>query len=303
MGKRRDNKDLETSIEKMCIGGQNNFSDCFYNFLDLALSYFCNNMDDRQIQLRKRVEEDEGFKKAYKDALEAYGDLAENYHDPLGDMFMTRISHGNCGQFFTPESLSELCANILNIGDGETLNDPTCGSGRMLLMALKIAREVHGNEPILYGNDISITCSKMTLLNFLVNSVDGEVTCGDALRLDWDNFKFYKIDKMRNLSTGAVFSTYWQYTTADVDKVSEKRKKWFLWVAEHGWIKYRRFTSHYKGTKAMDGEGRLVDIGESYGGTESLPNEVQARQMVEEQVVDPLPTEIKVEENGQLSIF
>ena len=72
-----------------------------------------------------------------------------------------------------------------------------------------------------------MACAKMTLLNLLINSVDGEVTCGDALRLDYENFKFFKIDKVRNLATGAVLSTYWQYTLADVEEVSEKRQKWF----------------------------------------------------------------------------
>lgn len=57
---------LEKSIEKMKIGGRNQFSDCFANFLDLALSYFCNNMDERQMELRKYVEENEDFRNAYK---------------------------------------------------------------------------------------------------------------------------------------------------------------------------------------------------------------------------------------------
>ena len=304
MEKRKTKKDLEAAIEKMAIGGNNTFAACFDNFLNLALSYFCNNMDERQMHLRKYMDENENFKKAYIDALNAFGDLAENYRDPMGDMFMDKISHGQHGQFFTPEDLCELSANIVlgnDFYDGMTINDPTSGSGRMLLKALQIAREVHGKEPLLYANDLSMTCAKMCLLNFLVNSVDGEVTCGDALKLDWGNFTFFKIDKVRNLATGAVLSTYWQYTLADVEKVSEKRNKWFLWIAEHGWIKYRKFPRHYKGTKAMDDEGTLVDIGETYGDTESLPNEVHARQMVEEQTIDPLPTEIKMGE--QLSLF
>ena len=233
MEKKHTKKDLEAAIEKMHIGGSIQFVECFHNFLDLALSYFCNNMNERQMALRKRVEENEDFRKAYQAALEAYGDCAENYKDPMGDMFMDKISHGQHGQFFTPECLCELSANIVlgnDFHDGMTINDPTSGSGRMLLKALQIAR-AKGREPLLYANDLSMTCAKMCLLNFLINSVDGEVTCGDALKLDWENFTFFKIDKVRNLATGAVLSTYWQYTTADVEKVSEKRQKWFWWIA------------------------------------------------------------------------
>lgn len=300
MEKKHTKKDLESAIEKMAIGGNNNFADCFHNFLDLALSYFCNNMDERQMTLRKRVEENEDFRKAYQEALEAYGDCAEDYHDPMGDMFMDKISHGQHGQFFTPESLCTLSAELIGVGnveDGQTINDPTSGSGRMLLKALQIAREVHGKEPILYANDISMTCAKMCLLNFLVNSVDGEVTCGDALKLDWENFTFFKIDKVRNLATGVVLSTYWQYTTADIEKVSEKRQKWFWWIAENGWVKYFKLPKASdavieteKGTDVVDGEKFEMVL--TKHGKEIIKQSQQ---------IDPLPTEIKMGE--QLSLF
>lgn len=284
MEKKHTKKDLEVAIEKMAIGGNNNFADCFHNFLDLALSYFCNNMNERKMALRKRVEENEDFRKAYQEALEAYGDCAEDYKDPMGDMFMDKISHGQHGQFFTPEDLCTLSAEIVlgnDFYDGMTINDPTSGSGRMLLKALQIAREVHGKEPLLYANDISMTCAKMCLLNFLVNSVDGEVTCGDALKLDWQNFTFFKIDKVRNIATGAVLSTYWQYTLADVEKVSEKRMNWWLWIAEHGWMQYHHFSElKEEGEKKKEEGEKFVDMKFSY---------------------DPLPTEIKMGE--QLSLF
>ena len=269
---------LETAIEKLSIDNNNDFATCFNNFIDLALSYFANNMNERQMALRKRVEENDDFRKAYQEALEAYGDCAEDYKDPMGDMFMDKISHGQHGQFFTPEDLCTLSAELIGVGnveDGQTINDPTSGSGRMLLKALQIAR-AKGREPILYANDLSMTCAKMCLLNFLVNSVDGEVTCGDALKLDWENFTFFKIDKVRNLATGAVLSTYWQYTLADVEKVSEKRQKWFCWIAEHGWVKYHHIPKE-----------RKEDI------SKEIFDDVKD--------ADKLPTEIKMGE--QLSLF
>ena len=300
MEKKHTKKDLEAAIEKMAIGGHNQFSECFHNFLDLALSYFCNNMNERQMELRKRVDENEDFRKAYQEALEAYGDCAEDYKDPMGDMFMVKISHGQHGQFFTPESLTNLMTEISFISksakDGDTINDPTCGSGRTLLAALRKWRE-NGLEPLLYANDLSMTCAKMCLLNFLVNSADGEVTCGDALKLDWENFTFFKIDKVRNLATGAVFSTYWQYTTSDVEKVAEKRQKWFCWIAEHGWVKY------FKLPKAPDAvieteNGTDVVDGEKF---ETVLSKHGKEIIKQSQQIDPLPTEIKMGE--QLSLF
>lgn len=305
-------KDLESAIEKMAIGGNNNFADCFHNFLDLALSYFCNNMDERQMVLRKRVEENENFRNAYQEALEAYGDCAEDYHDPMGDMFMENMGNVKLGQFFTPESVSMLMSEIVmdeKIHEGMTINDPSCGTGRTLLMALKHLRERKNVEPILYANDLSMTCAKMCLLNFLVNSVDGEVTCGDALRLDWDNFTFFKIDKVRNFASGDVFSTYWQYTLADVEKVSEKRQKWFEWIFEHGWVKYKKYPSiedlmdSYVSLETNDEEKH--DENEEYSLSFELGEEITKESLKETAMEyvkeDPLPTEIKMGE--QLSLF
>lgn len=289
---------LEKAIERMALGGRNQFSDCFANFIDLALSYFCNNMDERQMELRKYVEENEDFKNAYKDALKCFGDDAEGYHDPLGDIFMSRISHGDHGQFFTPESVSLLMSEVLmddKIHDGMSINDPACGTGRTLLMALKHLRERKDVEPKLYANDLSMTCAKMTLLNMCINLVDGEVTCGDALKLDYENFTFYKLDKVRNLFSGAIFTTYWQYTTADAEKVQEKREKWWLWVAERGWVRYFKFP------KAPDS---VVDCevveGEKF---ECQVTKRGAELIKENQQIDPLPTEVKVDKNGQISMF
>lgn len=304
--KKPQSTNLEKAMEKMSIGGRNQFSDCFSNFLDLALSYFCNNMDKRQMELRKYSDENEDFRNAYKDALKCFGDDAEGYHDPLGDIFMSRISHGDHGQFFTPESVSLLMSEIImddKIHDGMSINDPACGTGRTLLMALKHLRERKDVEPKLYANDLSMTCAKMTLLNLCINLVDGEVTCGDALKLDYENFMFYKLDKVRNLETGAIFTTYWQYTLANVGEVQQKRNKWWLWIAEHGWIKYRKFPMYPSCTKVIDESGNISDAEKVYGKAESIPHPEDAAEMIKNQQIDPLPTEIKMDKNNQLSLF
>jgi hypothetical protein len=288
--KKSTSSNLEKAIEKMAVGGHNQFADCFNNFLDLALSYFCNNMDERQMELRKYVDENEDFRNAYKEALQCFGDDAEGYHDPLGDIFMSRISHGDHGQFFTPESVSLLMSEIImgdKLHDGMTINDPACGTGRTLLMALKHLRESKHVEPKLYANDLSMTCAKMTLLNFCINSVDGAVTCGDALRMDTEHFTFFKLDKVRNLTTGAVLTTYWQYTLSDVEKVQEKREKWWWWVAEHGWIKYYHTQ---KDLKMFSDPSDVSPFIEMKNGNRNAAN-------------DPLQTEIKTDENGQLKLF
>lgn len=171
--------------------------------------------------------------------------------------------------------------------DGMTINDPACGTGRTLLMALKHLRESKHVEPKLYANDLSMTCAKMTLLNFCINSVDGAVTCGDALRMDTEHFTFFKLDKVRNLTTDAVLTTYWQYSLSDVEKVQEKRNKWWLWIAEHGWMKYYNIP---KDLKMFSDPSDVSPFIEMKNGNRNAAN-------------DPLPTEIKTDENGQVSLI
>jgi len=63
-----------------------------------------------------------------------------------------------------------------NPKDGESICDPACGSGRMLLAAAKINRHLR-----FYGADIDPLCSKIALANMLLNSLTGEIAHMDSL--------------------------------------------------------------------------------------------------------------------------
>ena len=269
------NKDiqLEKAIEKLDHRGGTSFPDLFYNYIDLQLSFLCNNPNEQQNKLRVRVNEDDQYRHALIDAMKCYGEAAENYHDPLGDIFMNRISHGHNGQFFTPEHICDFMARITD-PQAESIADPCCGSGRLLLAGLKVSRE-NGFEPLLYANDLSITCSKMTLLNLLINCADGEVTCGDGLLLDYENYWFYKIDRIRPIFGGAAISTYWQYTLSNITEVEEKRTAWWEARYNEGWI-----CANITRREHVETTDNTPDI-----------------------VPEPLPTEIKMDSNGQLSLF
>lgn len=242
---------LEKCIERLSIGGAGQFADCFSHFLDLQLSFFCNNPNDRQKALFAHMRGDPSFRNDMADAMRAFADEAEGFRDPLGDMFMNRISHGEKGQFFTPDDLSALMTTLTGLFDGARVNDPACGSGRMLLQALKTARG-KGWDIELYATDVSMTCAKMALLNFVVNTAGGEVSCGSSLSLDYENFTFFKIDRVKNVETGALLSTYWEYTAANAGKVREERDAWFLGLAMKGWVPYR--TRRDDGTRKMAGD-------------------------------------------------
>ncbi|QDT91474.1 N-6 DNA methylase [Gimesia algae] len=112
--------------------------------------------------------------------------MSEQDQDLLGDLFEASISYGEKGQFLTPESVSELLANLTidaeeKTDDGHALmiNDPCCGTGRMLLKAGEINPQAE-----LCGQDIDARCVRITALNLGLRGKYGYVVCGNSLTLE-----------------------------------------------------------------------------------------------------------------------
>lgn len=123
--------------------------------------------------------------------LEALGEIMENggqgMYDALGDLFMEYLSFGKNGQFFTPQPICDMMA-IMSFTEkpknGQTVCDPACGSGRLLLGAAKQNRELR-----FYGSDVDLLCVKMTVLNLALNNLVGEIVWGNPLTLEvWASF-------------------------------------------------------------------------------------------------------------------
>lgn len=93
------------------------------------------------------------------------------------------------GQFFTPCHICDLMTQISsdgenNYGKGMNVSDPTCGSGRTLLSFH--VNNGYGNY--LCGEDIDRTCCLMTVCNFLIHGVVGEVVWHDSLQPNTWNY-------------------------------------------------------------------------------------------------------------------
>jgi hypothetical protein len=102
------------------------------------------------------------------DAIDAHGG------DLLGLILtMYRNPKGTNGAYYTPWALCYLMAKINEVQPGESVCDPCCGSGRMLLAALQACREAHPGErdPVLYGVDIDHDAVRATKLNLVLAGV------------------------------------------------------------------------------------------------------------------------------------
>lgn len=109
--------------------------------------------------------------------------MEETRADILGDLFQGAISHGQGGQYFTPEPVCEAMARMTLEGTAEnsdrprTVCDPCCGSGRMLLAVAKLRPHWW-----FVGQDIDLRCVRMTALNLALRNLYGRVIWGDTLK-------------------------------------------------------------------------------------------------------------------------
>ncbi len=91
------------------------------------------------------------------------------------------------GEFYTPRSVVELMINILDPQEGETIYDPACGTGGMLLEAINHVRESGGRIELLYdklyGQEKNLTTSSVARINLLLHGIeDFRIKRGDTLR-------------------------------------------------------------------------------------------------------------------------
>ncbi|SEV93319.1 type I restriction-modification system subunit M [[Clostridium] fimetarium] len=151
--------------------------------------------------------------------------------DVLGDAYMYLIkmfqddSGKKGGEFFTPNQVKTLIVKLLKPQEGETIYDPTCGSGGFLIETINYLKENNCNHKNvqLYGQENNISTWAMAKLNILMHGVTGAT--------------IYKGDTIRNPQNvdGAILKTF--------DKVMANPpfslKEWGIEVAENN--TYNRF--------------------------------------------------------------
>src|SRR3972149_6527555 len=96
-------------------------------------------------------------------ALDFRGNRAEG-DDLLGDAYeylmrnFATESGKSKGQFYTPAEVSRVMAKVIGVGDAksasQTIHDPTCGSGSLLLKAHDEAKGRTGLDLALYGQEM-----------------------------------------------------------------------------------------------------------------------------------------------------
>jgi type I restriction enzyme M protein len=105
------------------------------------------------------------------------------------------LMNKKAGEFYTPRSVVSLMVSILDPEAGDTVYDPACGTGGMLLEAVHHVREGDGDENAmlgkLFGQEKYLTTSAIARMNLFLHDVeDFHIERGDTLR----NPAFYSGD-------------------------------------------------------------------------------------------------------------
>ncbi len=103
--------------------------------------------------------------------------------DVIGECYIYLISRfasdagKKAGEFYTPSAVSGLLASLAAPREGDTICDPACGSGSLLI---KAAQEVGSRNFALYGQEVNGATWALARMNLFLHGMD-------AARIDWCN--------------------------------------------------------------------------------------------------------------------
>lgn len=109
---------------------------------------------------------------------EAYEYLIKKFAD---------LTNRKAGEFYTPRPVVELMVRVLAPEEGDTVYDPACGTGGMLLETIQHVRDSGGDERLmlghLFGQERNLTTAAIARMNlFLHGAEDFQIVRGDTLR-------------------------------------------------------------------------------------------------------------------------
>jgi len=105
-----------------------------------------------------------------------YEYLLKNFADESGK---------KAGEFFTPREVVDLIVGVLQPEPGESVYDPTCGSGGMLVATInKVRGEGKDHRTLrIYGQEINLTTASIARMNLFLHEIeDFDIKRGDTLR-------------------------------------------------------------------------------------------------------------------------
>jgi len=133
-----------------------------------------------------------------KDMIEGFSaiELGNNAVDTdvLGDAYEYLVGkfadvtrRNKAGEFYTPRSVVRMMVEILDPKEGESIYDPACGTGGMLLAAISHVKRQGGDPRTffgkIYGQEKNLTTSSVARMNLVLHGIeDFQIAREDTLR-------------------------------------------------------------------------------------------------------------------------
>lgn len=241
MPKSRDIKTIELKeFNKIFdrLSYRHQYDAIYQDFLDLFIKQFSfDNCDELNISIQSRYNDKERliFGELISESLQVLSKMVnhdKSWYDLFGEYYEILVSRGKSsalGQFFTPPHICDLMTNFQGEHTGKKIivNDPTCGSGRMLL-----SFHVNNLGNYYMVSDLDIICCKMSILNFMLHGMCGIVINQDTILMDFRkawvvNEGLYtegKLTGIREIDEGEVNTLYryWDIVRKAHNKEPEK---------------------------------------------------------------------------------
>ena len=133
-----------------------------------------------------------------KDLIEGFSAISLGNNavstDILGDAYEYLVSkfadvtrRNKAGEFYTPRSVVRMMVEILDPKEGESIYDPACGTGGMLLGAIEHVTRKGGDPRTflgkVYGQEKNLTTSSIARMNLVLHGIeDFQIAREDTLR-------------------------------------------------------------------------------------------------------------------------
>jgi type I restriction enzyme M protein len=114
-------------------------------------------------------------------------DILGDAYEYLIGRFADVTKRKKAGEFYTPRSVVRMMVDILDPKEGESIYDPACGTGGMLLGAIEHVQRAGGDARTffgkIYGQDKNLTTSSIARMNLVLHGVeDFQIVREDTLR-------------------------------------------------------------------------------------------------------------------------
>ncbi|MFA7151503.1 MAG: type I restriction-modification system subunit M [Candidatus Paceibacterota bacterium] len=164
-----------------------------FDDLDVNSNKLGGTVEKRNQKLTKLFESigDLGLGNYYDNTIDAFGDAYEF----LMTMYAANAGKSG-GEFFTPQEVSELLAEITTVGKKEVnkVYDPACGSGSLLLKFVKVLGKENVRQGF-FGQEVNLTIYNLCRINMFLHDINYnnfDIAHGDTL-IDpkhWDDEPF-----------------------------------------------------------------------------------------------------------------